>query len=160
MLHFFPLIDATLNAASAVLLICGFYYIRRRNIPGAPGLHACRLCHIYCLSYLLLDLPLLPRCNAFSRARPRSDFLSDITRIAHNPGGSNCPPGSDHALSSVAPALRPAPPHRRLDTAFVDLCFRHRGGCVLDALPSVSILNPFQPCASLNTHVTLFVTWR
>ena len=34
MLHFFPLIDATLNALSAVLLICGFYFIRKRNIPA------------------------------------------------------------------------------------------------------------------------------
>ena len=34
MLHFFPLIDATLNGLSALLLICGFYFIRRRNIPA------------------------------------------------------------------------------------------------------------------------------
>ena len=34
MIHFFPLIDATLNAASAVLLVCGFYFVRRKNIPA------------------------------------------------------------------------------------------------------------------------------
>ncbi len=34
MLHFFPLLDATLNGLSALLLICGFYFVRRRNIPA------------------------------------------------------------------------------------------------------------------------------
>src|ERR1039458_3155736 len=34
MLHFFPVIDATLNALSPLLLVCGFYFIRRRNIPA------------------------------------------------------------------------------------------------------------------------------
>ena len=34
MLSHFPAIDATLNAASAVLLTFGFYFIRRRNIPA------------------------------------------------------------------------------------------------------------------------------
>jgi putative membrane protein len=34
MLHFLPLIDATLNAASAVLLIAGYYFIRRKNIAA------------------------------------------------------------------------------------------------------------------------------
>jgi putative membrane protein len=34
MLRYFPLIDATLNGLSAVLLICGFFFIRRRNIPA------------------------------------------------------------------------------------------------------------------------------
>ena len=34
MLHFFPVIDATLNASSAVLLICGYYFIRRKNIAA------------------------------------------------------------------------------------------------------------------------------
>lgn len=34
MLHYFPFIDATLNAASALLLICGFYFIRNKNIPA------------------------------------------------------------------------------------------------------------------------------
>ena len=34
MLHFFPLIDATLNGLSALLLLCGFYFIRKRKIPA------------------------------------------------------------------------------------------------------------------------------
>ena len=34
MIHFLPLVDATLNAASAVLLVCGFYFIRQKNIPA------------------------------------------------------------------------------------------------------------------------------
>ena len=34
MIHHLPLIDATLNASSAILLICGFYFIRRKNIPA------------------------------------------------------------------------------------------------------------------------------
>ena len=34
MLHFFPVIDATLNALSAMLLVCGYYFIRQRNIPA------------------------------------------------------------------------------------------------------------------------------
>jgi putative membrane protein len=34
MLHYFPVIDATLNGLSALLLISGFYFIRRRNIPA------------------------------------------------------------------------------------------------------------------------------
>ncbi len=34
MLHYLPVIDATLNGLSALLLICGFYFIRRRNIPA------------------------------------------------------------------------------------------------------------------------------
>jgi len=40
MLHYFPAIDATLNAASALLLSAGFYFIRRKNV----GAHrACML---------------------------------------------------------------------------------------------------------------------
>jgi putative membrane protein len=34
MIPHLPAVDATLNAASAVLLACGFYFIRRRNIPA------------------------------------------------------------------------------------------------------------------------------
>jgi len=34
MISFLPSVDATLNAASAVLLICGFYFIRRKNVPA------------------------------------------------------------------------------------------------------------------------------
>ena len=34
MLHFFSVIDATLNALSAMLLVCGYYFIRQRNIPA------------------------------------------------------------------------------------------------------------------------------
>jgi len=34
MIHYLPLVDATLNAASALLLMCGFYCIRRKNIPA------------------------------------------------------------------------------------------------------------------------------
>jgi len=34
MIHYFPLVDATLNAASALLLVCGFYFIRSKNIPA------------------------------------------------------------------------------------------------------------------------------
>lgn len=32
MMPYFPAVDATLNAASAVLLACGFFFIRRKNI--------------------------------------------------------------------------------------------------------------------------------
>jgi uncharacterized membrane protein YozB (DUF420 family) len=32
MISHFPLIDATLNAASAALLVCGYYFVRRRQI--------------------------------------------------------------------------------------------------------------------------------
>ena len=34
MIHILPIVDATLNAASAILLVCGFYFIRRKNIPA------------------------------------------------------------------------------------------------------------------------------
>jgi putative membrane protein len=34
MIPYLPAVDATLNAASAVLLACGFYFIRRKNIPA------------------------------------------------------------------------------------------------------------------------------
>src|SRR5208282_192606 len=34
MIHFLPLVDATLNASSALLLVCGFYFVRRKNIPA------------------------------------------------------------------------------------------------------------------------------
>ncbi len=34
MIPYLPAVDATLNAASALLLACGFYFIRRRNIPA------------------------------------------------------------------------------------------------------------------------------
>jgi len=34
MIHWLPLVDAVLNATSAVLLLCGFYFIRRKNIPA------------------------------------------------------------------------------------------------------------------------------
>jgi len=34
MIPYLPAVDATLNAASAVLLACGYYFIRRRNIPA------------------------------------------------------------------------------------------------------------------------------
>jgi len=34
MIPHLPAVDATLNAASAVLLACGFYFIRRKNIPA------------------------------------------------------------------------------------------------------------------------------
>jgi uncharacterized membrane protein YozB (DUF420 family) len=34
MIPYFPVIDATLNAASAVLLICGFYFIRHKNLAA------------------------------------------------------------------------------------------------------------------------------
>lgn len=32
MMPYFPAVDATLNAASAVLLACGFFFIRHKNI--------------------------------------------------------------------------------------------------------------------------------
>jgi putative membrane protein len=32
MIPYLPAVDATLNAASAVLLACGFFFIRRRNV--------------------------------------------------------------------------------------------------------------------------------
>ena len=34
MLHWLPIVDATLNATSAVLLVCGFFFIRHKNIPA------------------------------------------------------------------------------------------------------------------------------
>jgi putative membrane protein len=34
MVSYLPTIDATLNAVSAVLLVCGFCFIRRKNIPA------------------------------------------------------------------------------------------------------------------------------
>ena len=34
MIPYLPAVDATLNAASALLLACGFYFIRRKNIPA------------------------------------------------------------------------------------------------------------------------------
>jgi putative membrane protein len=34
MTPYLPVVDATLNASSAVLLACGFYFIRRKNIPA------------------------------------------------------------------------------------------------------------------------------
>jgi putative membrane protein len=34
MIPYLPMVDATLNATSAVLLVCGFYFIRRKNIPA------------------------------------------------------------------------------------------------------------------------------
>ena len=34
MVPYLPAVDATLNAASAVFLVCGYYFIRRRNIPA------------------------------------------------------------------------------------------------------------------------------
>lgn len=34
MIQHLPAVDATLNAASAILLACGFYFIRRKNISA------------------------------------------------------------------------------------------------------------------------------
>lgn len=34
MLTLLPTVDASLNVATAVLLICGFYFIRQKNIPA------------------------------------------------------------------------------------------------------------------------------
>jgi putative membrane protein len=34
MIPYLPAVDATLNATSAVLLACGFFFIRRKNIPA------------------------------------------------------------------------------------------------------------------------------
>ena len=34
MIPFLPTVDATLNAASALLLAAGFFFIRRRNVPA------------------------------------------------------------------------------------------------------------------------------
>lgn len=34
MISYLPALDATLNAASAVFLLCGYIFIRRRNIPA------------------------------------------------------------------------------------------------------------------------------
>ena len=34
MIQALPIVDASLNAASALLLICGYYFIRRKNIPA------------------------------------------------------------------------------------------------------------------------------
>jgi len=34
MTPYLPALDATLNAASAAFLVCGYYFIRRKNIPA------------------------------------------------------------------------------------------------------------------------------
>jgi putative membrane protein len=34
MISYLPAVDAALNATSAVLLACGFFFIRRKNIPA------------------------------------------------------------------------------------------------------------------------------
>ena len=49
-MHFLPLIDATLNATSAVLLACGFYFIRQRNVP----LHRACMLSAFATSVLFL----------------------------------------------------------------------------------------------------------
>jgi uncharacterized membrane protein YozB (DUF420 family) len=54
MLSFLPTVDATLNAASAVLLICGFYFIRRKNVAAhrACMLSAVATSTVFLLCYL------------------------------------------------------------------------------------------------------------
>ncbi len=54
MLPFLPTVDATLNAASAVLLICGFYFIRRKNVAAhrACMLSAVATSTVFLLCYL------------------------------------------------------------------------------------------------------------
>jgi uncharacterized membrane protein YozB (DUF420 family) len=55
MFSYFPTIDATLNAASAVLLVWGFYFIRRKNISAhrACMLSACATSVLFLICYLV-----------------------------------------------------------------------------------------------------------
>lgn len=54
MIHILPVVDATLNAASAVLLLCGFYFIRRKNIAAhrACMLSAFAVSALFLICYL------------------------------------------------------------------------------------------------------------
>jgi len=53
-LSYFPTIDATLNAASALLLAFGYFFIRRKNVPAhrACMLSACATSVLFLICYL------------------------------------------------------------------------------------------------------------
>ena len=73
---FFQSLTPRLNALSAVPLICGFYFIRRRNITAhKTSRHAFGFLDIRSLSDLLSYVSLLPRGNPISRPWVRPNFL-------------------------------------------------------------------------------------
>ena len=135
MIHFLPIVDATLNAASAVLLVCGFYFIRRKNIPAhrACMLSAFGTSVLFLICYLtyhyfhgVTRFPGHGFVRTFYLSLLGSHTILAVVIVPLDP---------NHVISRLAPAFRPAPQHRRLGAPPVALCFRHWSGGILDALP-------------------------
>ena len=104
MIHFLPIVDATLNAASAVLLVCGFYFIRRRNIPAhrACMLSAFGTSVLFLICYLTYHY--FHGVTRFpGHGFVRTFYLSLLG--PYDPGGCDRPVDPNHVISRLAPAF-------------------------------------------------------
>jgi len=111
----FPAIDATLNAASALLLTLGYFLIRRKRIQA----HKVCMLSAFATSSLFLDrypVPRSPRCHALRQARRRARSLPGTARFAHNSRGGHRAVDIDDATPGLARTVRASQENRSLDT--------------------------------------------